>query len=138
MYDISLQIGDLEMALLASVVIGAVAPQRQMTSERVTRFDFSPYIRKTEAGEYRFDMPDGALEKALDGIDTWTERRFFGEAALVANISRFLGTEDQKRIANEFLAGLSASDDPFFVEFVAWAMEHEPTEDLMMDVMGMQ
>ena len=138
MYDISLQTGDLEMALLASVVIGEVAPQRQMTSERVTRFDFSPYIRKNEAGDYRFDMPDGALEKALGGIDTWTERRFIGEAFLVANVSRFLGTEDQKRIANEFLAGRTASDDPFLVEFAAWAMENEPTEAFMKDVMGLQ
>jgi len=138
MYDISLQIGDLEMALLASVVIGEVAPQRQMTSERMTRFDFSPYIRKTEAGDYRFDMPDGALEKMLDGIDTWAERRFLGEAALVANISRFLGTEDQERIANEFLAGLSASDDPFLVEFAAWAMENELNESFMQDVMGLE
>ncbi len=138
MYDIALRAGDLEMALLASVVIGEVAPQRQMTSERVTRFDFSPYIRKTETGDYRVDMPDGVLEKALDGVDTWTERRFYGEAVLVANFTRFLGTEDQQRVANEFLAGLSASEDPFLVEFAAWAMENEPDEAFMKDVMGLR
>ncbi len=138
MYDIALRAGDLEMALLASVVIGEVVPQRQMTSERVTRFDFSPYIRKTETGDYRVDMPDGVLEKALDGVDTWTERRFYGEAVLVANFTRFLGTEDQQRVANEFLAGLSASEDPFLVEFAAWAMENEPDEAFMKDVMGLR
>ncbi len=138
MYDIALQTGDLELALLASVIIGEVAPQRQMTSERVTRFDFSPYFRRTETGDYRLDMPDGVLQEALGGVDGWTERRFFGEAAMVANVSRFLGTENQKRIANEFLAGLSASDDPFFVEFAAWAMETVPDEAFMKDVMGLQ
>ena len=137
MYDIALDNGDLELALLASIVIGEVAPQRQMTSERVTHFDFSPYLRKTEAGDYRLDLPEGKLEAVLGTFDSWTERRFYGEAVLVTNVVRFLGSPDQQRVANEFLAGLSDSDDPFLVEFAKWALETEPTEEFMKDVMGL-
>jgi len=137
-YDIALENNNLELALLASVVIGEVAPQRQMTSERVTRFDYSPYIRRSDSGEFTLDLPAGTLARTLAGIDSWTQRRFFGEAALVANLVRYLGSADDRATADEFLEGLMQSDDEFYVEFARWALNNPPTEEYLKDVMNVQ
>ncbi len=137
-YDIALRTGDLELALLASIVIGEVAPQRLMTSERVTRFDFSPYVRRSASGEYSLDLPAGTLNRTLGGIDSWSQRRFFGEAVLVANLVYFLGAPDERATAEDYLSGLLQSDDEFFVYFAKWAMETPPDDEFMNDVMGVQ
>ena len=137
-YDIAMRTGDLELALLASIVIGEVAPQRLMTSERVTRFDYSPYVRRSAAGDYTLDLPEGAFARTLEGIDSWPQRRFFGEAVLMANLVYHLGGPVQQATAREFLAGLLSSEDEFLAQFARWAIDNPPTDEFLKDVMNLK
>ena len=44
-YRIARRQGDTELALLASIVLGEVAPQRMMTATKISAVDLAPYLR---------------------------------------------------------------------------------------------
>ena len=130
-YRIAQREGDPELALLASVVLGEVAPQRFMTMERISDFDLTPYVRRGPSGTHRLDMPDSQLDAAIAVAEGLTERRFFGEVILSANAILHLGTPEQQMRARALLDDLASGDDPITADFARWAIETPPTDETL-------
>jgi len=128
-FDIATKQGDTELALLASIVIGEVAPQRLMTSERATRSWDPGFTRKDESGNVVLEIPDARLETILEMASNQPDRRFRVEAILELNVVRFMGTEPQKERVIAFLTELSALEDPVLSEAARWSLENEPQAD---------
>jgi len=128
-YRIAQRTGDLELALLASVVLGELAPQRFMTMEKISAFDLAPYLRPDSSGKYSLAMPDTYLDAAIETGKKLTERRFFGELILTSNVILNLGTSEQKERARELLERLAIKEDPIIADFAQWALVNPPTEE---------
>jgi len=129
-YRIAQREGNHELALLASVVIGEVAPQRMMTAERITVFDLKPFIRHEEGGRITLDLPDSHLDTALEMADSFTERRFFGEVCMTGILILHRGTPAQRTRVREQLERLAADDDDMISAFARWALETTPTDEI--------
>jgi hypothetical protein len=130
-FDIAVKQGDAELALLASIVIGEVAPQRLLTSERITRSWDKNYLQEDESGRAVLEIPDAKLETILDMARNQPDRRFRAEAMLQLNVVRFMGTETQQERAASLLTELSTVEDPVLSETARWSLETEPhPEDL--------
>jgi len=130
-FDIAVRQGDAELALLASIVIGEVAPQRLLTSERISRAWDKSYIREDESGKMVLEIPDAKLETILDTARNQPDRRFRMEAILHLNVVRFMGTESQQERVVSLLNDLSGSDDPVLSEFALYSLENRPTREQM-------
>jgi hypothetical protein len=130
-YDIALREGDAELALLASIVIGEIAPQRLHTSERLTRSWDESYIRKDESGTAYLEIPDAKLDKILEMARDEPGRRFRVEAILALNVVRFFGTEPQQERVVSLLTELSALEDPVLSEFARQSLENVPHPELL-------
>ena len=130
-YGIAQREGYLELALLASVVLGEVAPQRFVTMEKISLLDLSPYLRRGPSGAARLDMPDTQIDAVVKMADSLTERRFFGEIILPGNIILHLGTPEQQNRIRGLLEKLASDDDPIIAEFAQWALDNPPTEELL-------
>ena len=128
-FDIAVKQGDTDLALLASIVVGEVAPQRLMTSERTTRTWDESFIREDESGNVVLEIPDQRLETILEMARNQPDRRFRAEAILELNLVRFMGTEAQKERVVSFLTEMSALDDPVLSETARWSLETEPQPD---------
>jgi len=102
-YRIAQREGDLELALLASVVLGEVAPQRLMTAEKITAFDLAPFIRRAGAGAITLDLPDAHFDRVVKTAAGISERRFFGEVILTGNVILYRGTPAQQARVRELL-----------------------------------
>jgi hypothetical protein len=133
-YDIAVREGDAELALLASIVIGEVAPQRLLTSERITRSEVSSFLRNNEFGETVLELPDARLETTMDMARNQPGRRFRAEAILQLNVVRWLGTEAQQQRAIELLTELRDLDDPVLSETARWSLETKPTPEQLEDI----
>ncbi len=130
-YRIAQRDGDRELALLASVVLGEVAPQRFMTMEKISAFDLTPYIRRGPSNTHRLDMPDPQLEAAMAETEVLTERRFFGEVILSANVILRLGTPEQQMRVRTLLEDLASGQDPINADFARWALDTPPTDEVL-------
>jgi hypothetical protein len=128
-YDIAVREGDAELALLASIVIGEVAPQRLLTSERITRSEVSGFLRENELGKTVLEIPDARLETTLEMARNQPDRRFRAEAILQLNFVRWLGTEAQQQRVIELLTELRDLDDPVLSETARWSLETKPTPE---------
>jgi hypothetical protein len=128
-FDIAVRQGDAELALLASIVIGEVAPQRLLTSERINRSWDNNYIRNDESGNMVVEIPDAKLETILETARNQPDRRFRMEAIIHLNAIRFLGTEPQQDRVVSLLTELSDLDDPVLSEFARYSLENEPTPE---------
>lgn len=128
-YRIAQREGDTELALLASVILGELAPQRMMTAEKISAFDLTPYIRRSPSGSIQLDMPDGQLDTIVETAEGLTERRFYGEAILSGNVVFHRGSPEQRDRARELLTKLAAEDDPIIADFARWALDTPPTQE---------
>jgi hypothetical protein len=128
-YRIARREGDTELALLASVVLGEVAPQRLMTMEKISVFDLEPYLRRASTGEFTLTMPDGHLDAVMETVEALAERRFFGEVILTGNVILHLGTPSQRSRVRTMLSELATGDDPIIADFAQWALDTRPTDE---------
>jgi hypothetical protein len=131
MYDIAIREGDAELAVLASIVIGEVAPQRLLTSERITRTWDDSFLRRDAAGNFELAVPDEKLDAILELAGDQMDRRFRGEAILQLNLVRFMGTESQQERVTSLLTELRESDDYMVSEIARWSLETEPTPEML-------
>ncbi|MCU0305737.1 MAG: hypothetical protein MUC56_16930 [Thermoanaerobaculales bacterium] len=128
-YRIAQREGDTELALLASVVIGEVAPQRLMTAEKITAFDLEPFILHDSDGRITLELPDAQLDAAMKMAEGLTERRFFGEVILTGSVVLKLGTPQQKIRVREQLERIAAGDDPILADLAQWVFDHPTTDE---------
>lgn len=132
MYDRYLDAGDLEHALLVSLSLGEIAPQRLKTSEAITRSDVSRYVRSGWLGE-AVDVPDEHVEVLAGIAQGHSGRRFRIEAILNLNLIRFEGPRSQRNEAAAVLDELAGSDDPVIAAAADWARTHRPDLDRFVD-----
>jgi len=132
-YRIAQREGDLGLALLASVVLGEVAPQRLMTAKKISTVDLAPYLRRDSEGRYRMDLPDAQVDALLELAEGLTERRFFGEVIMTASVILNLGTPEQQARVRHLLDELASRDDPIIADFARWALDTPITDDELAD-----
>jgi hypothetical protein len=128
-YDIAIREGEMELALLASIVIGEVAPQRLLTSERVTRSWDAASVREDPTGRMVLDISEDELESTMAMARGGVDRRFRAEAILALNVVRFMGTADQRERVVSLLTELRALEDPMLSETARWSLEVEPARE---------
>lgn len=130
-YRLALQEGDTELALVAAVVLGEVAPQRLRTSERITRIEISPYLHRTAPDAITLDLPEEHLDVLVEMVANEPDQRFLGEVFCSLNIVRFHGSEAQQQRVNKLFENLSNSDVPFLAGMARWSNSNAPKQEIL-------
>jgi hypothetical protein len=134
-YRRALADGRLELALLASAVLGEVAPQRLRTSENTTRTDLSPSLREDPDGGIALDLKSGKLDVLIEAARNAPDRRFRAEAMIGLDIVQTLGSPDEQKKASEVLADLAISEDEMIAMMATWSLESQLTEEQLREWM---
>ncbi len=128
-YERALADGDLETALLASVVLGEVAPQRLGTSQRITATDLADSIVRDESGELELALRPGKLDALIDAAENSPDRRFRAEAIIGLNTVRWQGSVEESARAFEVLDALAGNPDPVIAAGAIWSRDREMTRE---------
>jgi len=126
-YERALADGDLELALLASVVLGEVAPQRLGTKQHLTSTDVMDSMSLDDRGELALQLQPGKLDAVIEAAKSSPDRRFRCEAIVGLNIVRNLGTPEESARVIEVLDELSDDADPKVGEGARWSISR-PTD----------
>jgi len=121
--------GDLETALLASVVLGEVAPQRLRTSQRITATDLADSIVADANGEFELVLRHGKLDALIDAAQNAPDRRFRAEAIIGLQTVRWQGIPEERDRAFDVLDSLASDPDPDIAAGAVWSRDHEITRD---------
>jgi hypothetical protein len=133
-YDLAVKRGDAATALLAAIVLGEVAPQRLVGTERLTKTDISPYIKKDASGDPALELPDTRLNDIVAVATGGPDRRFRAEAILELGLVRFLGTPAQQEKALSVLNQLASGNDRILVDIAIWSRDTKLTKEYLQDV----
>jgi hypothetical protein len=128
-YRRALADGDLELALLASAVLGEVAPQRLRTSERVTTTDLSGSLHEDASGGLMMQLKPGKLGVLIEAAENAPDRRFRCEAIINLSIVRAMGSPDEQETASKVLTDLAISEDDMIASTAIWSRDVEPDEE---------
>jgi hypothetical protein len=135
-YDLARRTGDAPLALAAATILGEHAPQRLLTSERVTRFDLRPYVREAADGEFVLTLPDSHLAALVEMAKSEPEFRFRGEALITLSLVRVLGTKPQQEQALATLNELAASNDARVAALATWNRDNRPTKESIVQALA--
>jgi hypothetical protein len=127
-YDRARAEGDLNLALLASVIAGEGAPQRWLTAARVTSGQVTPYLRRDAAGAFRAELPAERFAAMREMATASPDRRFRCEATLSLRLVGALGSESQRAEVKATLQALAAGNDPAVAANARWCLA-TPLED---------
>jgi len=130
-YERALADGDLELALLASVVLGEVAPQRLGTKKDLTSTDLLDSFQLDDQGEVVFRLQPGKLDAVIEAAESAPDRRMRCEAVEGLNIVRSMGTPDEKSRAFEVLEELASDADPKVAEGARWSLDNPTDVDVL-------
>lgn len=120
-YDAQRERGDLAGALVAAAALGELAPQRLMSSERVTRADLSPWL---SADRTRLEIPATRLDGLVAMAESDPDRRFRGEALLALGVVTHLGSPEHREVARRVLERTGAGADERLAALAAWSLAH--------------
>jgi hypothetical protein len=123
-YDVARREGDTPLALVASNVLGEHAPQRLLTSERITKVELRPYVRESAGGELTLALPDSRLDAIVELATGERDVRFRGEGIVTLALVRTLGTEAQQERALSTLNALAKSTDARVSALASWNLSH--------------
>ncbi len=126
-YQRALADGDLELALLASVVLGEVAPQRLGTRQRLTTTDLLDSVQLDDPGEAEIRLRPGKLDAVIEAAEDSPDRRFRCEAIIGLNVVRIFGTPEEQNRAIGTLEILVADSDPVISENARWSLDTDTT-----------
>jgi len=129
LYQRAVADGDLEQALLASVVIGEVAPQRLHTAERITATDLSDSIVDRGPDGLELALRPGRLQAMLEAARKAPERRLRCEAIVGLNTVRWLGTAAERAEAFAALDALASDDDAVIAANATWSRDTEMSRE---------
>ena len=132
-YERALADGDLETALLASVVLGEVAAQRLGTRQRLTTTDLIDSVELDGTDVVDFRLRPGKLDAVIEAATSSLDRRFRCEAITGLNIVRSLGTPEEQERAIETLDNLLTDPDPVIAANACWSLDHEATPEQLKD-----
>jgi hypothetical protein len=130
-YERALADGDLETALLASVVLGEVAPQRLRTMQHLTSTDVLDGVHVSDSGEVELRLRPGKLDTVIEAATSSPDRRFRCEAIVGLNIIRNLGSVEESDRAREVLVELAAETDPKIASGANWSLDNPTDTELL-------
>lgn len=122
-YDLATRRGDTVLALAASIVLGECAPQRLLTSARLTRTEIAPYVHWPSDRTPSLDLADARLDEMIRIARDDPDRRFRGEAILMLNFVQTMGTEAQRDRATAVLRELAGAGDPIVAATAVWSRD---------------
>jgi len=120
-YDVRRADGDPAGALVAAVALSELAPQRLMSSERVTRADLSPWLSDDRT---RLEIPATRLDGLVAMAESDPDRRFRGEAILSLGVVAHLGTPEAGERARAVLESAASGADERLAALAAWSLAH--------------
>jgi hypothetical protein len=127
-YQRAIAVSDTELALLASIVIGEVAPQRLLTAERITKGgDVAAHLSIGPDDQARLDLPDSRADSIIEMALNDPSQRFRGEATVGLQMIHQLGTPQQQSRAADALNQLIAESTPIISEAARQALETRVT-----------
>jgi len=126
-YERALADGDLDLALLASVILGEVAPQRFGTRQRLTTTDLLDSFQLDDLGESEFRLRPGKIDSVIAAAESSPDRRFRCEAIIGLSVMRALGTPEEQDRAVGTLEKLVADSDPLISENARWSLDTDIT-----------
>jgi hypothetical protein len=135
-YQRALADGDLELALLASVVLGEVAPQRLGTKKHLTSTDLIDSFSRDDTGEVVFRLQPGKFDLIVDAAENAPDRRMRCEAVVSLNFIRNMGTPEEMQRASEVLNELAIDPDPKIAIGARWSLEN-PVDMEILEEVGM-
>lgn len=135
-YERALADGDLELALLASVILGEVAPQRLGTKKHLTSTDLFDSFQRDDRGKTAFRLQPGKLETVVDAAESAPDRRMRCEALIGLNIVLGFGTSEEARRASEVLTALTGDADLKVADGARWSLEN-PVDLEVLEQVGM-
>jgi hypothetical protein len=125
-YETAAKQGDARLALLASVALSEVAPQRLLAASTVTETDLAPFVKKDAAGREIIEVPDARMDafvaRARTAPDTWAR----GEATINLGMLRVYGSAAQRDKARQVLDELAKSDNRAVAELAGWGLKLAP------------
>ncbi len=130
-YEIARKTGNTRLALLASVVIGEVAPQRLYTSQRINSVLITDFLHKDDSGTYQLSLPDEHLDAIVEMATSCPDRRFRGEAILDLIAVESFGTPEQQQRARSAIDQIIAGDDPIMSELARTTRATNPEKSLL-------
>ena len=130
-YDLAVKQGNLQLALLASIVLGEVAPQKLAGAQRLTETDLAPYVRRNATGDATLELPENRLDRIVAIATSGPDRRFRAEAILELNLVRHLGSPAQREKALTVLNQVAASDDRNLADLAVWARDTKPPTEVL-------
>jgi hypothetical protein len=132
-YDLAIKRGDAQTALVAAVVVGEVAPQRLVGTQRLTKTDIQPYMKKDSSGDLALELPEARLDDIVTVATGGADRRFRAEAILELGLIRALGTPAQQGKAMSVLNQLASGSDRILAETAVWSRDTKLTKEYLKD-----
>jgi hypothetical protein len=130
-YDLAVKQGNLQLALLASIVLGEVAPQKLAGAQRLTETDLAPYVRRNATGDVTLELPENKVDRIVAIATSGPDRRFRAEAILELNFVRHLGSPAQREKALTVLNQLASSSDRTIHDTAVWARDTKPSTEVL-------
>ncbi len=122
-YQLATARGDTDLALIASIVLGEVAPQRLLTSERATRVELKPYASLDAEGKLVLRPPNHIIDAAENMARFDPDRRFRCESMTGLAVIRFFAPTEQSKRATAIFEDLVADPDEAAALCARWGLE---------------
>lgn len=122
-YQLAVHNGDADLALVASIALGEVAPQRLLTSERATRVELKPYASIDANGALVIKPPDPLIDAAENMARFDPDRRFRCESMTGLAVIRFFAPPEQSRRATTIFEELVADPDEGVALCAQWGLD---------------
>lgn len=127
-YELAIRHGDTKLALITSVVLGEVAPQRLLTSERATRVELKPFASLDADGALMIRPNDSLITAAEEMARTDPDRRFRCEAMTGLSVIRFFGLPEQQQRVAALFDELAADPDEMIALRAHWGRDGQDIE----------
>ena len=122
-YQLAAHHGDADLALVASIVLGEVAPQRLLTSERATRVELKPYASIDANGALVIQPPDALIDAAENMARFDPDRRFRCESMIGLAVIRYFAPPEQSRRATAIFEELVSDPDEGVALCAQWGLD---------------
>jgi hypothetical protein len=122
-YQLAVRHGDTDLALVASIVLGEVAPQRLLTSERATRVELGPYASIDANGALVIQPPESLIDAAEKMARFDPDRRFRCESMTGLAVIRFFAPPEQSRRATKIFEDLVSDPDDVVALCAQWGLD---------------
>jgi hypothetical protein len=137
MLEIARRTGDHELAFVAATVVGEAAPQRFLTSQRITELDVIPHVKKRSWWGGTADLPEVLVHRVISAMEA-PDRRLRGEAILTAQFAmEFADAETVERFRNA-LERLASGDDELTAIMARYSLDEELTEEAIAEAWGLE